>query len=96
MKSILFVLFSGIITLISGFTVVTQPSSLRLAQTSLEASRNKNKIASRTKWLEKRGYGDAGVVTLEKEEVAVEAEAELTDEVEEVAEVVAEVEAKAE
>jgi hypothetical protein len=92
MKSILFVLFSGLITLISGFTFVNQPTSFRLAQTSLEGSRNRDKIASRTKWLEKRGFGDAGVATLEKEEV--EAEAESADEAEE-AEEEAEGEAKA-
>lgn len=54
----------------------TMPS--RLGQTSLDASRNRDKIASRSKWLESRGFGDSGVATLEKEEV--EAEAESADE----------------
>jgi len=41
-------------------SVAFQTSSASMARTSvvLEASRNKQKIASRSKWAEARGYGD--------------------------------------
>lgn len=78
MKSALLLFFSGLITLISGFSLVHPTMPSRLGQTSLDASRNRDKIASRSKWLESRGFGDSGVATLEKEEV--EAEAESADE----------------
>lgn len=77
MKSILFLLFSSL-AMVSGFTVVVnQPTSSR---TSLEASRSRDKIATRTKWLEKRGFADGVTATLDVEAEVVEAQAESAEE----------------
>ena len=66
MKSVLFLLFTTLVTLVSGFSILSKPSNL---PTALHASRNRQKIASRSKWAEARGISDdGGVATLEKED----------------------------
>jgi hypothetical protein len=74
MKSFLLLVLSAVMALVSGFTVVT-PSFGR-AHTALEASRNKQKIASRSKWAEARGAGAAVAVAEQPEVAETEAVAE--------------------
>ena len=57
MKSFLLLVLSALMALASGFTIVTP--SFERAHTALEGSRNKQKIASRTKWAAARGAGAA-------------------------------------
>jgi hypothetical protein len=57
MKSFLLLVLSALMALVSGFTVVTP--SFQRTHTALEGSRNKQKIASRSKWAAARGAGAA-------------------------------------
>jgi hypothetical protein len=57
MKSFLLLVLSALMALVSGFTIVT-PSFVR-ANTALEGSRNKQKIASRSAWAAAREGGAA-------------------------------------
>jgi hypothetical protein len=54
---------------------VQAPSSVGRSSVVLEASRNKQKIASRTKWLEARGMGDGAVVEVASEDLMTNDEA---------------------
>jgi hypothetical protein len=94
MKSFLLLVLSALTALVSGFTIVTP--SFERAHTALEGSRNKQKIASRSKWAAARGAGAAvaepEVTQIEAvvEEVAEEEAAEEEAAVEEAAEEVSE------
>ena len=63
MKSAVALLLIALVAVVSGFSVVG-PQQQRSAVTSLDASRNRDKIASRTKWLESRGFGGEGGATV--------------------------------
>jgi hypothetical protein len=77
MKSILFLLFSGLFALVSGFAFVGKSApTFRFANTALEASKARDKVASRTKWLESRGYGRDGLAVAVVEAETVESETE--------------------
>lgn len=85
MKSFLLLVVSALMALASGFTVVT-PSFERV-HTALEGSRNKQKIASRSKWAAAREGGGAAVAEPEvaETEAVVEAVVEEAAPVEEAA-----------
>ena len=62
MKSLV-LLLSLAVVFVSGFAPI-QVGRIASSTTSLAASRNRDKIASRTKWLESRGYGDGGAAAV--------------------------------
>lgn len=57
-------ILAAALTSTTAFTATPGVSIVR-SSTILEASRQRNKIASRTKWAEKRGYSSAGTETAE-------------------------------
>ena len=62
MKSLVLLLALAVVV-VSGFAPI-QVGRIASSTTSLAASRNRDKIASRTKWLESRGYGDGGAAAV--------------------------------
>mmetsp|Transcript_10888 Transcript_10888/g.30070 ORF Transcript_10888/g.30070 Transcript_10888/m.30070 type:complete len:99 (-) Transcript_10888:1395-1691(-) len=83
MKSItILAVLATIVAMASAFSIVGQPSRMT---TSLDASRARDKVASRTKWNEKRGFGDE-----KSSDAADEEEAEATEEDEETEDAAAE------